>query len=129
MSEIPGDLLYTKDHEWIRVEGTLGVVGITDYAQETLGDLTFVELPEVGAEVAQGDEAGAVESTKAAASVYAPASGTIVEVNTDLEDDPGRVNADCYGDGWIFKIELSDEADLAELKKPEHYRQMLASEE
>jgi glycine cleavage system H protein len=128
MSKIPEGLLYSKDHEWIRVEGGVGTVGITDHAQHALGDVTFVDLPKAGTEVSQGEEACAVESCKAAASVFAPASGRIVEVNASLADDPGRINADCYGEGWIYRLELSDPGELSRLQTPEQYRQMLASE-
>ncbi len=128
MSTIPQELLYTEDHEWIRVEGDVGVVGITDYAQNALGDITFVDLPKVGAQVAQGDEACAVESCKAAASVYAPVGGTIVEANAALADEPGKVNLDCYGAGWLYKLALANKAELSKLKTPEQYGQMVASE-
>ena len=127
MSNVPDGLLYTDDHEWIRVEGNVATVGITDHAQAGLGDITFVELPQVGTEVARGDEACAVESTKAAAGVNSPASGRIVEANSALADDPGLINADPYGAGWIYKLELADAAELAKLKSPEAYRQSLPS--
>ena len=129
MSEVPREFLYTEDHEWIKVEGDTGTVGITDHAQKALSDLTFVELPEIGKEVTRGEEACAVESCKAAASIYAPASGRIIEVNTALEDNPGLVNADCYGEGWIFKIQLADKTELSELKSSEEYEQLLPDEE
>ena len=129
MSDIPQDLLYTDAHEWIRVDGDVATVGITDHAQNALGDLTFVELPEVGAELAQGDEACAVESCKAAVSVYAPASGTVVEVNQALDEAPELINSDCYGDGWILKLRLASQDELADLKSPEDYAQFLAEEE
>jgi glycine cleavage system H protein len=128
MSEIPEKLLYTSEHEWIRVEGALGTVGITDYAQETLGDVTYVELPELGAALARDGEAGAVESCKAAANVYAPASGTVVEVNEALEDEPGRINADPYGDGWLYKIEVRDAAELDSLLTPAQYAELIKPE-
>lgn len=129
VSHIPKELLYTEQHEWMRVEGNVGTVGITDHAQEALGDLTFVELPEAGTEVAQGKEACALESCKAAASIYAPASGKIIEANAALEDDPGLVNSDCYGQGWIYKLELSDDGELSALKSAEQYEQFLAEQE
>jgi len=124
----PENLVYTKDHEWLRVEGGVGTVGITDHAQQALGDLTFVELPEVGTQLAQGDEACAIESSKAAASVYAPVGGKVVEVNGDLEDDPGLVNSDCYDKGWFYKIELADAAEADALMTPEAYEKLLAEE-
>jgi glycine cleavage system H protein len=125
----PENLGYTKDHEWVRIEGGVATVGVTDHAQQALGDLTFVELPEVGAELAKGDEACAIESSKAAASVYAPVSGKVVEVNGELEDDPGLVNSDCYGQGWFYRIELSDPAQADELLTGEAYDKLLAEEQ
>jgi len=129
VSSIPQDLLYTEQHEWVHVDGSIATLGITDYAQHALADLTFVELPEVGAQLAVGDEVSAIESCKAAASVYAPVAGTVVEVNEDLEDEPGKVNVDCYGDGWLVKIEMSDPADLVPLRTPEQYSQLDTDEE
>ena len=126
---VPNDLLFTKDHEWVRIEGNTAAVGITDHAQEALGDLTFVELPEVGQEFAQGDEACAIESSKAAASVYAPLAGKVVETNADLEDDPGLVNSDCYTKGWFYKIELADASEADGLLKPDAYEKLLSEEE
>ncbi len=126
---VPKDLSYTNEHEWIRVEGNVGTVGITDHAQGALGDVTFVELPETGAELLRGDEVCAIESAKAAASIYAPAGGKIVEANGDLESAPGLMNSDCYGKGWVYKIELSDPADVASLIDAEAYERFLAEEE
>ena len=103
---------YTKEHEYIRVEGDTGVVGITDYAQDALGDVVFVQLPEVGATVSAGEAVAEVESTKSVSDIYAPVSGTVVEVNADLADAPERLNEDPYGDGWILKIRVSEEAEL-----------------
>ncbi|MFC1806147.1 glycine cleavage system protein GcvH [Planctomycetota bacterium] len=128
MSKIPEELLYTKEHEWMRVEGEVGTVGITDYAQETLGDVTYVELPGDDVALTQDDEAGAVESCKAAASVYAPASGTVVEINTALDEEPGRINADCYGEGWLYKLELSDTDELEDLLTPQQYAELIKPE-
>src|SRR5215207_6769028 len=102
----------TKDHEYIRVEGDTGVVGITDYAQEQLGDVVYVELPEVGKAVAKGDEAAVVESVKAASEIYAPVSGEVVEVNGALEATPGAVNEDPSGRGWFMKIRVKDQGEL-----------------
>jgi len=104
---------YTKEHEWIRIEGDIGVVGITDYAQQQLGDVVYVELPEVGKTVAKGAEAAVVESVKAASEIYAPASGEIVAVNQALVDNPGTVNSDPMG-AWFFKIKLSNPGELGE---------------
>jgi len=128
VSDVPEDLLYTKDHEWLRVEDGVGTVGITDHAQDALSDLTYVELPEVDTELAQGEEACAIESCKAAASIYAPADGTVVEVNAALEDDPGMVNADPYGDGWLYRFKLANADDLPLLKTPGQYVELLALE-
>ena len=117
---------FTKDHEYIRVEGDIAVVGITNFAQEQLGDIVFVELPSVGKVLKQGDEAAVVESVKAASEIYAPASGTVTEVNKGLDGEPGLVNADSEGAGWMFKLKLSapaeidtllDEAAYAEISK------------
>ena len=122
---VPENLKYTKEHEWIRVEGNVGAVGITDHAQEALGDVVFVELPVAGKRVAQGEEACSVESSKAASSIYAPASGTVKQVNEDLTADPSLVNSDPYGQGWIYKIELSNPAELETLLTPEQYQELL----
>lgn len=103
---------YTQDHEYVRVDGKIGTVGISNYAQEQLGDIVFVELPAVGASFKKGDEAAVVESVKAASEIYAPVSGKVVEVNETLGDEPGLINSDPAGNGWIFKIELADEGEL-----------------
>ncbi|MBM3950822.1 MAG: glycine cleavage system protein GcvH [Rhodospirillales bacterium] len=103
---------FTKDHEWIRVENGIGVVGITDYAQKQLGDIVFVELPQVGAKVAKGAQAGVVESVKAASEVYAPAGGEVVEINGALADNPAAVNSAAESGGWFYKIRLADAKDL-----------------
>ena len=109
---IPGDLQYTKSHEWVRVEGDVATVGITDHAQDELGDVVFVEMPEQGATLAAGDAFGAVESVKAVSDLYAPVGGEVVEVNGTLEDSPEKINEDPYGEGWILKLRTSGEADL-----------------
>jgi glycine cleavage system H protein len=109
---VPGDLQYTKSHEWVRVEDGVATVGITDHAQDELGDVVFVELPETGATLAPGDSFGAVESVKAVSDLYAPIGGEIVEVNTALEDSPEKINEDPYGEGWILKLQISDDGDL-----------------
>jgi len=128
MSDIPSDLKYVASHEWIRVEGDVVTVGITDHAQELLGDVVFVELPEVGSELASGDDAGVVESVKAASDIYAPLSGEIVEVNELLVDAPETVNSDFYGDGWFFKIKLSDTSELEGLMDAAAYADLCESE-
>ena len=109
---VPGDLQYTKSHEWVRVEDGVATVGITDHAQDELGDVVFVELPEPGATLAPGDSFGAVESVKAVSDLYAPVGGEVVEVNGALEDSPEKINEDPYGEGWILKLQTSDEGDL-----------------
>jgi glycine cleavage system H protein len=117
MSNIPDHLQYTESHEWIGSEddGT-ALIGITDHAQEALGDLVFVELPAVGDEISQGDPCAVVESVKAASDIYAPVSGRVLEVNDDLEADPALINTDPYGDGWLFQLELTDASELDVLK-------------
>ena len=113
---------FTKEHEWIRVENGVGTVGITDYAQGQLGDVVFVELPQVGRALAQGKEAAVVESVKAASEIYAPASGTVTEVNAALGDQPGKVNEDPVGAGWFFKIKLDKPAELDSLMDEAGYK-------
>jgi glycine cleavage system H protein len=103
---------FTQDHEWIRVEGDTGVVGITNFAQEELGDLVYIELPEVGKQLAQGEEAAVIESVKAAADLRAPVGGTVIEVNLSITEEPGKVNADAEGEGWFFKIKFADASEL-----------------
>jgi glycine cleavage system H protein len=116
---------YTKDHEWIRLDGDVGVVGITTYAQSQLGDVVFVELPKIGARFAKGDEAAVVESVKAASEVYAPTAGEVVAVNDALEASPGTVNADAEGAGWFLKLKLADARELDRLMSEDDYRQYL----
>ena len=118
---------YTKDHEYIRVEGDAGIVGISDYAQAQLGDVVYVELPTVGKTLAKGDEAAVVESVKAASEVYAPVSGEVVEVNSDLEGTPGAVNEDAAGRGWFLKIRLTDPGELEGLMTEEQYQEFVKS--
>jgi glycine cleavage system H protein len=117
---------FTNDHEWVRIEDEIGVVGITDYAQEQLGDIVFIELPEVGAKLDKGAEAAVVESVKAASEVYAPVTGEVVAINEDLADDPGRVNTDAMGEGWFFKIRFDDPEDLEALMKSAAYKELVA---
>jgi len=122
---IPSDLLYTGEHEWVKVKGGVATVGVTDYAQKALGDIVFVDLPQVEQEFAKGDEAVVVESTKAAASIYAPVAGKVTKVNIDLEDAPGTINSDCYGAGWMYKLAISDEGKLDSLMKADQYQEFL----
>ncbi|MBL0404010.1 glycine cleavage system protein GcvH [Microvirga aerilata] len=118
---------YTKDHEYIRIEGDTGIVGISEYAQGQLGDVVFVELPSVGKSLSKGDEAAVVESVKAASEVYAPVSGEVVEVNSDLEASPGAVNEDPSGRGWFMKIRVKDEGELGDLMTEDQYQEFLKS--
>lgn len=118
---------YSEDHEWILIEGDVGTVGITDYAQEQLGDVVFVEVPEAGKEVEKGDEIAVIESVKAASELYAPVGGEVVEGNADLGDEPGKVNSDPMGDGWFFKIKLSDPSELDDLMDEAAYKDLVAS--
>ena len=118
---------YTKEHEYIRVEGDTGVVGITDYAQGQLGDVVFVELPEVGRTVTKGGEAAVVESVKAASEVYAPVSGEVVAVNDELEGAPGTVNEDPTGRGWFLKLKVENPSELDDLMTEEQYREFVES--
>ena len=126
MSELPGDLRYTSDHEWLRQEEDGGVtVGITDNAQSALGDLVYVELPEAGQELEAGGEMAVVESVKAASDVYAPVAGSVLDVNADLADDPEKINADPYGDGWIVRLQPSGSIDSADTMDPHAYQALL----
>ena len=118
---------YTKDHEYIRIEGDAGIVGISDYAQSQLGDVVFVELPSVGKSLSKGDEAAVVESVKAASEVYAPVSGEVVEVNSDLEASPDTVNEDPAGRGWFMKIRLTNQSELDGLMTEEQYQEFVKS--
>lgn len=124
----PKELKYTKDHEWVRLEGNRAVVGITDFAQSQLGDVVFVETPEVGSEVSAGSGFSVVESVKAVSDIYAPLSGTVVEVNETLADTPEAVNQDPYGEGWIAVIEISGNGELDDLLDSEAYEKLAAEE-
>jgi glycine cleavage system H protein len=121
---IPQDLFYAKTHEWVSLDGDIATVGITDFAQSQLSDLTFIELPEVGTEFRAGDEAAVVESVKAAADVYAPVAGEVVEINANLDDTPELVNKDAFGEGWLFKLKVVDESDVDNLLDPESYEEL-----
>jgi len=129
MSNIPADLKYANSHEWVRNDGNDTVaIGISDYAQEKLGDVVFVELPEQGTEVTAGDPIAVVESVKAASDIYAPVSGTVVEVNSSLEDTPEQVNEDSYENGWFFKIKMADPAELNDLMDSDSYTDQCAED-
>jgi len=130
MSEIPGDLKFLKSHEWARVEGDGRVtVGISDHAQGLLGDLVYVELPEVGADAKAGEAIAVVESVKAASDVYSPVSGTVVEVNSSLSDKPETINEDAYGEGWLYVLEGVDMEELKELLGPDDYAEVLENDD
>jgi glycine cleavage system H protein len=123
---VPDDLRYTADHEWVRLDGDRAYVGITDYAQDALGDIVFVQLPEPGTAVGGGDSFSEVESTKSVSDIYAPLAGTVVEVNAELADAPQRLNEDPYGDGWICVIEVADAAAVSGLLDAEAYRKLIS---
>ena len=129
MSKIPNNVLYTRDHEWIRIDGNEAETGITDHAQKELGDIVFVDLPEVEDEIDAGDEFGSIESVKAVNSLFMPMSGRIIAVNTELKDTPELVNEECYDDGWMIRIELSNKDESKELFSPEEYEEFLLDEE
>ena len=113
---------YTKEHEWVRLEGDAAVIGISDYAQEQLGEIVFVELPDTGTQLDKGAEACVIESVKAASEVYAPASGEVTEINADLDPEPGKVNEDATGEGWLFKMTLSQPSELDDLMDEAAYK-------
>jgi glycine cleavage system H protein len=130
MSEIPGDLKFMKSHEWARVEGDGKItVGISDHAQGLLGDLVYVDLPSVGDRVEAGNACAVVESVKAASDVYAPVSGTVTAVNSDLSDKPETINEDAYGEGWLFVVEADEPDQLNELLSPDDYAELLEDDE
>ena len=123
----PKDYKYTKEHEWVKAEGTTGTVGITDHAQNSLGDIVFVELPKVGSEIKKGQSFGTVESVKAVSDLFAPVSGKVIAVNEDLVTSPEKVNSDAHG-SWMIKVEMSDPSDLGQLLSPDDYDKYAAEE-
>ena len=125
MSEVPEELRYTKEHEWIRVEGDLVVIGVTDYAQNALTDVVWVELPELGAVVGSMDSFASVESVKSVSEIYAPISGEVIEINEVLEDSPELINEDPYGKGWNCKMSIADNSELASLLDGTTYRGLI----
>lgn len=127
--EFPEDLKYSREHEWVLVEGDVATVGITDFAQEQLGDVVFVELPAVEDKVIKDEAMGVVESVKAVSDVYAPVSGKVLEINDDLPESPEMINEDPYGDGWIVKIAIADPTDLDDLMTSEAYERYVAEQE
>lgn len=126
--ETPAGLKYSKEHEWVATEESVATIGITDFAQEQLGEIVYVELPAVGDKISKDDPFGVVESVKAVSDLYAPISGTVVEVNQELPESPEMVNEDPYGDGWLIKIKVSDATELDDLMDNEEYEEMVAAE-
>ncbi len=123
---VPNDLRYTREHEWVKVDGNVATVGITDWAQGELGDIVFVELPDIGAEVAQMQAFGTIEAVKAVSELFAPLSGKVVEVNSALDDDPMVINRDPYGDGWMIKVEWTDAGQLEQLLDAGGYKDIIS---
>ncbi|MSP39885.1 MAG: glycine cleavage system protein GcvH [Deltaproteobacteria bacterium] len=126
--EFPEGLKYSKEHEWVLVEGNTATIGITEFAQAELGDLVFVELPEVGEKIVKDDPFGAVESVKAVSDIYAPVSGMVLEINDVLPDNPETINDDPYGDGWMIRVKLSDQDDLKDLMDEDEYGEYVAQQ-
>jgi len=126
--EIPSALKYSKEHEWVATEGSVATIGITDHAQDQLGEIVYLELPSVGDKISKDDPFGVVESVKAVSDIYAPVSGTVIEINEDLPESPEIVNEDPYGDGWLVKVRLSDADDLEDLLDSEEYEQLVGKE-
>ena len=129
MSNVPSELKFMSSHEWVSVAGDVATVGVSDHAQELLGDLVFVELPEEGSAVAAGDSVAVIESVKAASDTYAPVSGEIIEVNEELEDSPERVNDDTYGDGWMYRVRMEDAGEVNDLLDADSYSDSIEDEE
>ena len=129
MITIPEDNLYTREHEWVSIEGNKAEVGITEHAQKSLGDIVYVELPEIGDEIDAGDEFGSIESVKAVNSLYMPMSGNIIAVNTELKDSPETINEECYEEGWLIRFELSNQEESSELLSSKDYKEFLQEEE
>ena len=126
--EIPPVLKYSKEHEWVATEASVATIGITDYAQDQLGEIVYVELPAVGDKISKDDPFGVVESVKAVSDIYAPVSGTVIEINEDLPESPEVVNEDPYGDGWLIKVKISDATELDDLMDNEEYEELVAKE-
>lgn len=128
MANVPEDLHYSKDHEWVRVEGNIASIGITDYAQNSLGDVVYVELPKAGEDFAANESFGSVESVKAVSEVFSPVSGTVAEVNESLNDEPEKVNGDPYGDGWMIKVNMSSPGEVDSLLTAAEYEDFTKGE-
>ena len=126
--EIPQGLKYSKEHEWVATEDSVATIGITDHAQDQLGEIVFVELPAVGEKISKDDPFGVVESVKAVSDIYAPISGTVIEINEGLPETPEVVNEDPYGDGWLIKVKMTDPSDLEDLMDGEEYAELIARE-
>lgn len=126
--EFPKDLKYTKEHEWVKVEGNIATVGITDYAQDSLGDVVYVELPQEGATVTKHEPFGVVESVKAVSDLYAPLSGSVTEVNDAIVDSPEAINEDPYGDAWLIKVEIASTGELGDLLSADEYQKFIEEE-
>jgi glycine cleavage system H protein len=127
--EIPQGLKYSKEHEWVTTDDSVATIGITDHAQGQLGEIVYIELPAVGEKISKDDPFGVIESVKAVSDIYAPVSGTVVEINEDLPESPEVVNEDPYGDGWLIKVKMSDTTDLEDLMDSEEYAEMIAREQ
>jgi glycine cleavage system H protein len=126
--EIPPGLKYSKEHEWVATEESVATIGISDYAQDQLGEIVFVELPAVGDKISKDDQFGVVESVKAVSDVYAPVTGTVIEINEELSESPEMVNEDPYGDGWLIKVKVADPAELDDLMDHEEYEELIKKE-
>ncbi len=126
--EIPQGLKFSKEHEWVATDDSVATVGISDHAQDQLGEIVFIELPAVGEKISKDDPFGVVESVKAVSDIYAPVSGTVIEVNEDLPDTPEVVNEDPYGDGWLVKVRMNDPSDLEDLMDADEYAELIARE-
>jgi glycine cleavage system H protein len=122
---VPENLMYTDDHEWVLVDGNKGKIGITDYAQDALGDVVFVDPPNIGENVSSGQTVSEVESTKSVSDIYAPLTGKILEANSELDETPELLNSDPYGEGWIFIMEIDDQSSVESLLDPEQYRELI----
>ncbi len=129
MSKVPAELKFLSSHEWVLVEDDIATIGVSDHAQELLGDLVFVELPELESSVSAGDSVAVIESVKAASDTYAPVSGEIIEVNDELEDSPERINDDPYGDGWMYKIKMEDPDEIGDLLDAEAYTESIEEDD
>src|SRR5262250_3631395 len=127
--EIPPGLKYSKEHEWVATDDSIATVGITDHAQEQLGEIVYIELPAVGDKISKDDPFGVVESVKAVSDIYAPVSGTVIEINEDLPESPETVNEDPYGDAWMIRVEMSDPGELGDLMTADQYKKFAAEEQ